>query len=79
VKDLNTLSEIRTILSNSGFGRPSPLHFVKGDAVFEIYAGSLMPDQLAGEIVRRGDLRYNIEYIDNGEIKFYVGENVVNR
>lgn len=78
VKDLNTLSEVRTILSSAGFGRPLPLSFVNGEVVFEVYAGSLMPEQLAGEIVRRGDLRYNIEYIDNGEIKFSVGENVVN-
>lgn len=79
ISDLNTLSEIRSALEKAGLGRVSPLSFKDGEAVFEVYSGGILPEQLAGEIIRRGDLRYNIEYIDRGEIKFSVGENVVNR
>ncbi|GAB4031831.1 MAG: hypothetical protein Fur0012_09600 [Elusimicrobiota bacterium] len=79
ISDLNTLSEIRSALARAGLGSVSPLSFKNREAVFEVYPGGILPEQLAGEIIRRGDLRYNIEYIDKGEIKFSVGENVVNR
>ncbi len=79
VADLNTLGELRSIL-DSAFGPRSRLSYYRNkEACFTMPFISMPEEILAGEIMRRGDLKINIEYIDRGELKFSVGENVVNR
>ncbi|MEW5951907.1 MAG: hypothetical protein AB1637_08490 [Elusimicrobiota bacterium] len=77
--DLNTLAEIRSVLNAVSPKKAVLLSYRQEEAVFSMPAYSMPEEILAGEIMRRGDLRFNIEYIDKGELKFSVGENVVNR